>query len=158
MGAYSKEIHGLMKAIDAIRGDEIDMPTQQVQAFLAVALRPGLTMADLADTVGMSQSSCSRNIAALSKWHRLGDPGLDLVEAIEDPHERRRKIMFLTPKGRRRVMHVLEVLTGGVVDYDSPSAEEGLPSAPKPACASPPVSAAVTSMTRPSPSGFSAAA
>ena len=32
--------------------------------------------------------------------------------------------MFLTPKGRRRVMHVLEVLTGGVVDYDSPSAED----------------------------------
>ena len=42
-------------------------------------------MQDLSETVGMSQSSCSRNIAALGTWHRLGKPGLNLVEAVEAP-------------------------------------------------------------------------
>jgi DNA-binding MarR family transcriptional regulator len=56
----------------------------------------------------MSQSLCSRTVAALSKWQRRGTPGLDLIEAIEDPRERRRKIMYLTPKGRQRMTRALE--------------------------------------------------
>ena len=62
----------------------------------------------------MSQSLCSRTVAALSKWQRRGTPGLDLIEAIEDPRERRRKIMYLTPKGRQRMTRALEALTGGL--------------------------------------------
>jgi hypothetical protein len=34
---------------------------------------------------------CSRTVAALSKWQRRGTPGLDLIEAIEDPRERRER-------------------------------------------------------------------
>ena len=60
----------------------------------------GISMKDLAEKVGIAQSSTSRNVAALSKWHRLGKEGLDLVEAIEDPAERRRKIVYLTSKGK----------------------------------------------------------
>jgi len=125
MGSYGTEINRLMKTIDAIRGDESDMPTQQVQAFLAVALRPGLTMQDMSEMVGMSQASCSRNVSALSKWHRLDKPGLDYIEAVEDPRERRRKIMYLTPKGRTRMTKALEALTGGPVhDFTSPTWRE----------------------------------
>jgi DNA-binding MarR family transcriptional regulator len=88
-----------MKAIDAIWGEEPDMPVQQARVVLAVAMRPGLTMGGLLRMVVMSQSLCSRTVAALSEWQRRGTPGLDLIEAIEDPRERRRKIMYLTPKG-----------------------------------------------------------
>jgi DNA-binding MarR family transcriptional regulator len=72
----------------------------------------------------MSQSLCSRTVAALSKWQRRGTPGLDLIEAIEDPRERRRKIMYLSPKGRQRMTRALEALTGEAVYYDAPSARD----------------------------------
>ena len=120
---YAREINHLMKVLDAIRGDEIDMSMQQAQAFLAVIMRPGLTMQNMADMVGMSQSSCSRNVAALSKEHRLHKPGLNFVEAIQDPVEWRRKVMYLTPLGVLRARKVIEALTGEMADYDPPTAK-----------------------------------
>lgn len=77
--------------------------------FLLVAAREGITMKNLSEALGISQASCSRNIAALSKWHRLNKAGHDLVYTEEDPVERRRKIAFLTPKGKR-VAEALRVL------------------------------------------------
>ena len=50
--------------------------------------------------------------------------GLDLIEAIEDPRERRRKNKYLTPKGRQRMTRALEALTGEAVYYDAPSARD----------------------------------
>lgn len=113
-----------MKTMDVIRGDAVDMPIQQVQTFLAVALQPGITAADLATEVGMSQSSVSRNTAALGKWHRLGVPGFDYVEAIEDPRERRRKIHYLTIKGRKVASNALKALLDEPVDFEAPTAKE----------------------------------
>lgn len=105
-----------MRAVDAIRTESDDMPAQQIMCFLAIALRPGITMEQMGADVGISQSSCSRNVAALSKWHRLGKPGADYVEAFEDPKERRRKIMYLTPKGARVARKALEALKGEPID------------------------------------------
>lgn len=91
----------------ALREIDDKIPSQTAHCLMEIALRPGMTMQQLSEATGLSQSSCSRNVAALSKWHRLGTPGYDLVEAIEDPAERRRKIMFLTGKGRDRVRKIL---------------------------------------------------
>jgi DNA-binding MarR family transcriptional regulator len=126
MAGFGKEIHGLMGALDALRGDSVDIPAQQLQALLAVALQPGLTMSDLADRVGMAQSSCSRNVAHLSKWFKPGVAGLDLIEVHEDPRERRRKVMFLNQRGRARVAKALEAMTGAPVDYTPTMSKEGL--------------------------------
>ncbi len=123
-GPLGKEIHSLMKVIDAIWGDDGDMPVQQARAFLAVAMCPGLTMGQLSTMLFMSQGACSKNVAALSKWQSLSSPGLDLIEAIEDPRERRRKILYLTSKGRRHIARALEALTGALIRYDAPSAAE----------------------------------
>lgn len=122
---YSRDIKSLIKAIDAIRTESDDMPAQQIQVFLTVALRPGITMENLGRDVGISQSSVSRNVAALSKHHRLGKAGADYVEATEDPTERRRKIIFLTPRGRQIMRKALEALTREpVTDFESPAAED----------------------------------
>jgi DNA-binding MarR family transcriptional regulator len=98
-----------------------------LQTFLAVAKQPGISMQQLGEILKTSQASCSRNVAALGKWHKFDEPGLDLVEAVEDPVERRRKIMFLTSKGRARVQEVLSAMTGEpVTDFEtteSPSFE-----------------------------------
>ena len=120
MGAYREEIHRLMAVIEIARAEDPVMPIQMLQTLLAVARQPGITMQELGEILGTSQASCSRNVAALGKWHKFGEPGLDLVDAIEDPVERRRKIIFLTPKGRARVQEVLSAMTGqSVTDFET---------------------------------------
>jgi DNA-binding MarR family transcriptional regulator len=125
VGNYGRELNSLMRAVEIVRAGDEYFSALQVQTLLAVAIQPGITMAELGQTVGMSQSSASRNVAALSKWHRLGKPGADLIEAIEDPRERRRKIMYLTLKGRTVVRKVVEAMTGEpALDFESPTAKE----------------------------------
>jgi DNA-binding MarR family transcriptional regulator len=121
MGTYGKEIHSLMKAVDAIRGDAEDMSAQQVQTVLAIALRPGLTTQDLMTMTGMEQSSASRNTKALSKWHRLDKPGYDLIERNADPRNEQRMIYHLNHNGRQRVKKALEAISGEpAADFESP--------------------------------------
>jgi DNA-binding MarR family transcriptional regulator len=125
MGAYSEEIHRLMAIIEIARADDPVMPIQMLQTFLAVAKQPGISMQQLGEILRTSQASCSRNVAALGKWHKFGEPGLNLVEAVEDPTERRRKIMFLTPKGRARVQEILSAMTGKpVTDFEAKDSQQ----------------------------------
>src|SRR5690606_26063331 len=91
-----------------------EMPLQMATTFILVASSPGITMKDLSPQLGFSQASCSRNIAALSKVHRHNKPGHGLVYAIEDPVERRRKIVKLTARGEKlaaRLRHIIEAHT-----------------------------------------------
>jgi DNA-binding MarR family transcriptional regulator len=100
------EIAIVARVFEAFRRLDPDMPIQYALSFLTIARHEGLSMGELANRLSIAQSSASRNIAALSKWHSFGREGHDLVEAHEDPRERRRKIVSLTPRGR----HLLEVL------------------------------------------------
>jgi DNA-binding MarR family transcriptional regulator len=89
------------KALEEFRKLDPEIPTQTVNTFLYVASHEGCTMKDIADALGVAQSTMSRNIAALDKINRHHQPGFDLVRAVEDPSERRRKIVTLTPRGRQ---------------------------------------------------------
>lgn len=92
----------LMTALELVRKElDPEMQVQTLSVLLTVASAPGITMKELSQRLHLAQSSCSRNVAALSKWHRLGRPGLDLLVATEDPAERRRKIVRLTTRGER---------------------------------------------------------
>jgi DNA-binding MarR family transcriptional regulator len=64
-------------------------------------------MQELAEESGLTQSSCSRNVAVLSRWEEFGKPGLDLVESFDDPRERRRKIVYLTANGKQKVQSII---------------------------------------------------
>ena len=103
----TEALRRLLGAIDGFRGVDEQLPMQMAQALLLIAKRPGLTMQELSQETGLSQSSCSRNVAALSKWHRHQKPGHDLVESMDDPRERRRKVMFLTRRGKKVVKDIL---------------------------------------------------
>lgn len=89
-----------LNVLEEFRKIDPEMPIQMAVVFLNIASDEGLNMTELYKRSGISQSSVSRNVAALSKWHRLNKAGHDLVVTKEDPNERRRKVVFLTNKGR----------------------------------------------------------
>jgi DNA-binding MarR family transcriptional regulator len=92
-------------------------------ALLCIALRPGITMQELGREIGVSQSSTSRNAQTLGQWHRAGKPGYGVIETVEDPRDTRRKIMFLTAKGRDVIGKVIGAMEGTPkVDFESESA------------------------------------
>jgi DNA-binding MarR family transcriptional regulator len=106
------EIATVVRVLEEFRRLDPDMPIQYALSFLTIARHEGLSMGDLAQRLDIAQSSASRNIAALSKWHSFGKEGHDLVEAHEDPRERRRKIVRLTARGHHLVA-VLRALVAG---------------------------------------------
>ncbi|WP_052348010.1 MarR family winged helix-turn-helix transcriptional regulator [Imhoffiella purpurea] len=93
------KLHRYYRMIEEFRTIDPDMPVQQIATFLFVATREGSSVKAISAGTGQVSSSTSRNIAALSKYHRLNKPGLDLIEAREDPADRRYKTVHLTPKG-----------------------------------------------------------
>lgn len=103
-------LSALARAVEEFRKLDPDLPSQTVATFLYVCLHEGCPMKDIADGLGLAQSTTSRNVAALSKWHRLRKPGLNLVDAKEDFYERRRKLVTLTPRGRKLRDELLTIM------------------------------------------------
>lgn len=119
METSKNDLQKLLKLIGAFREIEAEMPMQMAQTFLETAMQPGITMQKLGEQLGVSQSSTSRNVQTLGKWHRMGKPGYDLIEAVEDPIDSRRKIMFLTKDGNALVKRLLAILDGEYsADFD----------------------------------------
>jgi len=103
------------------------MPIQTAHCLLIVARNPGKSQQFIQQELGLSQSSTSRAVQALSKWSRLGKPGYDLVEQVEDPMDTRKKIVFLTPKGKALIGRALGLLEGHfdgrIIEFNSPTAK-----------------------------------
>lgn len=111
---HGDEIATVIRVLEEFRRFDPDMPIQYALSFLTIAEHEGLSMGELAQRLDIAQSSASRNIAALSRWHSFGKAGHDLVEAMEDPRERRRKIVSLTQAGHRLVAAIRALVSGAV--------------------------------------------
>lgn len=103
-------IRSLLKCMEDFRALEEQMPMQKAAVFLLVALHEGCTMRQLSNWLGVSLSTCSRNLAALGDVHRNGDPGLRVITLTNDPADPRRKLAFLTPKGQQIIASLTEHL------------------------------------------------
>lgn len=85
-----------------------EMPLQQLMCLLVVAQEPdGMSLTDIANKVGISLPTASRHVGSLGKINRKKEEGLNLLEAFEDPLERRKKIVRLTPKGKTAVRKII---------------------------------------------------
>lgn len=101
----------LLKVIERFREIDGEMQAQAIAVLLKVAKNPlPLKMAEIAEELGLSQSTISRNVAYLGDWNRRKEAGHKLVEAYEDPAERRRKLVRLTAKGKRFVKSLNEII------------------------------------------------
>ena len=112
MKREASEVIKIRDVIEYFRDLDPDISATTISAFLAIAEQEGMNMKELGETLGVAQSSCSRNVSALT---RLKNPkenqeGLDLVVRTEDPLEGRRKIMFLSPKGKKMHQKIRRII------------------------------------------------
>lgn len=84
-----------------------DMPMAQAHCLLLIAKNEGLSLKELAQYAKVKMATASRYVSQLSAAAAPGQPGLGLVVAREDPMERRKKIIALTPKGKATVDKLL---------------------------------------------------
>jgi DNA-binding MarR family transcriptional regulator len=110
----SLKLNKLMRLVEEFRKLDPEMPAQTILAFLFIAERNQaevpVTVKDVGDYLGLSSASASRNVSALSKVSRHRTSGHDLIMAYENPERRIEKFIKLTPKGKRVIDSIEELL------------------------------------------------
>ena len=79
-----------------------EMQIQTMLVFLAIARRGVCTQKDveLELELGMTGGSASRNVGYWTDVFKPGIPGIGYVDRIEDPKDRRYKLLRLNDKGK----------------------------------------------------------
>ena len=94
----------LLKIIEEMRKFDSQIEAHAVAVFFFVAMKnnkDGVAMQTIGEELDIAQSSVSRNVYKLGDINRHKETGIGLLEAFEDPMERRRKLVRLTAKGKR---------------------------------------------------------
>lgn len=106
----------LTSTLEEFRKIAPKMEVNQMVIFLIIAQKKGIKMTELGTLTGLSRSSVSRNVLALSKEaytdsRRTSPVGLDLVTTVADPFDSRSKIVALTAKGTEIARRVVARLS-----------------------------------------------
>lgn len=100
--------HEALKLLNGIRQVDPEMPLAQAMCLFVIAEKDeGLSLTELSKKVGIGMATASRYVASLNNITRYKTEGLRLVESFEDPMERRKKIIRLTPKGKIALRKIL---------------------------------------------------
>ena len=99
----SHEAFKLLQMFEQLRVLDQEMPAQLLSCFLYIASHNPCHKVAIEEGLNLSVASGSRNIDRLCKVNRLKQPGLGLVQKEEDPSNRRRLIISLTPKGEKLI-------------------------------------------------------
>lgn len=96
------DLLSVMDVLEAFRDLNPTMQMQTAASFVYVANNDGkATLKELATLLGVSQATASRSILVYRKEAKPGVPGFDFIDYQEDPNDRKRKLLYLTPKGKR---------------------------------------------------------
>lgn len=103
----------LQNALGKIQQALPEIPLQQLMLFLAIAGDEGVTLGELCNKLDMAQSTGSRLIIGMTtRTVKKGRGGYDLVRTHEDPNDTRRKLIWLTPRGRSLVAEMTGIIDG----------------------------------------------
>ena len=94
--------NALLQALHLFKSLDARISVNEVIAFLYAAENEGLTVQEMADVSGLTQSTASRSLRALgppeSDWSQ--SPALGLVDAYLNPNDARSHVIHLSAKGR----------------------------------------------------------
>ena len=94
--------HDLITILNKLKVLNSEMPIGQILVLLEVARsgETGTSLAVIAKNLALGEASCSRHISALGSINRYHKEGHKLLDAIENPVDRRNKIIGLTFAGK----------------------------------------------------------
>lgn len=102
----------LIKALQAFRAVDPDMTANQLLTLLYVAAEPGISQRELRDEkrLDLPPGSAARVCAVLSERGNRGTRGKGLIEIGDDSKDYRVTAQRLSPKGRRLVSRIREIM------------------------------------------------
>lgn len=103
-------LSALRDAIAALRAEAPELPIQQLQVLVMVALNEGTTGTALQQSTGMTQASVTRNVNALMKYAGQGREGLGWLEWRPDPQDLRSRPLYVSKKGKSLLEKVVYIL------------------------------------------------
>lgn len=106
MDKSHRKFLGLLRALQKI---DPEFPLQYAVCLAEISAQEGLSLTQLADKTGLALSTVSRIIGALSKHRQKGSP-YGLVRVAVSETERRRKELYLTPKGKAVMAAIASIL------------------------------------------------
>jgi len=86
-----------------------EFPLQYALCLAEISFEEGMSLTTLAEKAGLSLSTISRIVGSLSDYRQNGHP-YGLVEIRVSAEERRRKELYLTPKGRALLQKISKIL------------------------------------------------
>lgn len=81
-----------------LRKVDDNMTVSMAYSLMLIADSPNLSLKDMADRCGIAMSTASRHLKAFMD--------ANIVKAVEDPMERRKKKIYLTPYGEKMLNDV----------------------------------------------------
>lgn len=112
VGTFTEgRVYGTLHLIfEELKKLDPDMPLSLAHTFIAVALKEGQTVSELANFCGFSPSNASRNLGRLGEIDRNHNAGHGLVELVENPQNRSSKQARLTVKGKRVSASIMGIM------------------------------------------------
>ena len=107
--AEQTPIHTFLDVLRLLQKTDTEFPLQYALCLAEISLNEGLSLTALAEKVSLSLSTISRIVGALSEFRQNGQP-YGLIEIKISTEERRRKELYLTPKGRALVQKISKIL------------------------------------------------
>ena len=96
--------------VNKLRELEDEFPAQLAATLFYIASHKDCHKQAMEEDLEFSNASGSRNTDRLSAQHRLNKPGLDLITKEQDPGNRRRLQLAMTPQGQALVDSLLSIL------------------------------------------------
>ena len=104
--------HRFMEAFELLRQLDREVPGQLLSSFFYIASHNPCHKLAMEQDLNFSSASSSRCCDWLSDLHRDGKPGLGLIIKYDDPHNRRRVMCKLSPKGEAMIQAIKDKLYG----------------------------------------------
>lgn len=93
-----QKIQNFLTGMQLLRELDPEIQAQSVCILLLIADKPGQSMREIADSLGVDLSAITRNVYKLGKNPRSSE-GFGLVTVEVDPSDTRRKPLHLTKRG-----------------------------------------------------------
>ena len=109
---FSAQAAILLDILHRIQKVDPEFPIQYAICLIEISQDEGCSITQLAEKSGLSLSTVSRTVGALSEYRQLGQP-YKFVEVRVSAVERRRKELYMTELGRKTLkdfMHPIEKL------------------------------------------------